>query len=270
MNLESTVKLKSGNKMPVLALGTWELTKNTADIVAEALTIGYTMIDTSRDYGTQPGIGEGIKKSGVGRNEFYLTTKVEEDDDAYEATKKDLAELDLEYADLMLIHRPPNQGSGEKLWEGLIRAKTEGLARDIGVSNYPVEKIEALIKDSGEIPAVNQIEWTPFGYDTEMFEYCQNMNIIIQAYSPLTRGERLDDETLVDIANMHGKTPAQVLIRWNLQLGIVPILKANSPDHLHDNIDVFDFKLSRNDMARLNDLNEEYSALGQKPAYMRS
>jgi diketogulonate reductase-like aldo/keto reductase len=270
LNLQSKVTLHTGREMPILALGTWKLTKDTSDIIRKALMLGYPMIDTSGDYGTQPGIGEGLKKSGFERADYFLVTKVEEDQDAYEATKDDLAELGLSYADLMLIHRPPKSGVGQDLWEGLIKARDDGLTKDIGVSNYSIDQIQELMEKTGETPVVNQIEWTPFGHSKEMLGYCQENGIIIQAYSPLTRGERLDDPTLTNIAEMHSKTPGQVLIRWNLQHGVVPIIKANSADHLKENIDVFDFELSTEDMDRLDGLNEEYSALSASPAYVHS
>jgi diketogulonate reductase-like aldo/keto reductase len=176
--------------MPVLGLGTWQLRHDTAGTVAEALRLGYRLIDTSGDYGTQPGVGEGIALSDVGRDEIFLTTKVEETDDAYDATVRDLRELGLEWADLMLIHRPPRRGAGRELWEGLIRARDDGLTRDIGVSNYTIEQMDELIRTTGEMPAVNQIEWSPFGWSAEMLSWCRERGIVIQAYSPLTRGRR--------------------------------------------------------------------------------
>lgn len=265
MDTQSTVRLHTGNDMPILGLGTWQLTINTPDIVAHALTLGYRMIDTSGDYGTQPGIGEGIKKANVPRSELYLVTKVEETDDAYDATKANLAQLQLEYADLMLIHRPPMQGAGVALWQGLQRAKQEGLTNDIGVSNYDIELLQELMNATGETPVVNQIEWSPFGHSMEMLDFCQQHGIIIQAYSPLTRTQQLDNEVLREVADKYGKTPAQVLIRWNLQIGTVPIIKANQPAHQEENIAVFDFTLSEEDMARLNSLNQHYSTLGELP-----
>jgi 2,5-diketo-D-gluconate reductase A len=250
-----------------MGLGTWQLTHNTGETVAKALELGYPMIDTSGDYGTQPGIAEGIKKSGEPRRSFYLVTKVEETDDAYEKTKKDLAELKLDYADMMLIHRPPKNGVGEDLWRGLIRARDEKLTKDIGVSNYSEEKIQTLIDATGEVPAVNQIEWSPFGWSKAMLEFCHSKGIIIMAYSPLTRGKRLNNETLDGIAFLYKKFPAQILIRWNLQKGVVPIVKANKLEHLQENLQVFDFELSDEDMETLDNLNEEYSSLGPKPEY---
>lgn len=268
MDSTSTVTLYTGNTMPVLGLGSWQLTDDTPGTIATALQLGYRMIDTSGDYGTQPGISEGIRQSGVSRNDIYLTTKVEEYDDAYEATRANLAELDMDYVNLMLIHRPPSDGVGEELWQGLMRAKQEGLTKDIGVSNYPRDKLQVLIDQSNEVPVVNQIEWSPFGYTPEMLEFCDQNNIVIQAYSPLSRGTRLDDQRLQDIAARHQKSPAQILIRWDLQTGVVPIIKANNPEHQRENIDVFDFELNDDDMQALDRLNEQYSALTSRMRVM--
>ncbi|WEX09487.1 aldo/keto reductase [Chelativorans sp. AA-79] len=263
MDLSSTARLHTGNHMPVLGLGTWQLTRNTAETIAAALALGYRMIDTSGDYGTQPGIGDGFRRTGLDRRDIYLVTKVEETGDAYQATKANLQELGFDYADLMLIHRPPSTGAGEELWRALIRARDEGLVRDIGVSNYSIELIEQLVDVTGEIPAVNQIEWSPFGHDMDLKHHADFEGILIQAYSPLTRATRLDDEVLRDMGARYGKSAAQVLIRWNLQRGTVPIPKANSRDHLEENADVFDFTLDENDLAALDDLNEHFSSLGR-------
>lgn len=262
---KSTVKLHSGNEMPALGLGTWQLTKDTAGTVAYALGIGYRMIDTSSDYRTQPRIGEAIRNSNVNRESIYVVTKVEETDDSYKRTKSNLRELGLDFADLLLIHRPPFRGAGERLWEGLIQAKEEGLIRDIGVSNYSIDLINNLIEASDAIPAVNQIEWSPFGHSEEMKQYCERNKIIIQAYSPLTRAKRLDDEWLLAIAQRHHKTAAQILIRWNIEQGYVPLPKANQRQHLEENIDVFDFELPESDIIELNNFNQLFSSLTYLP-----
>lgn len=272
MDVNSKIQLHTGSAMPIIGLGTWQL-DDTSKVVVEALEIGYRLIDTSSDYGTQPGVGEGIKQSfsasrnsNIDRESIYLVTKVEETDDAYQRTKSNLQELGLDWVDLMLIHRPPPTGrAGEQLWEGLIRAKKEGLTKDIGVSNYSSELIDKLIKASGEIPIVNQIEWSPFGHSDQMLEYCRNNKIIIQAYSPLTRVKRHDNATLTQIADKYNKSPAQILIRWDLQLGIVPLPKAGQRQHLEENINVFDFEISEGDMKLLSGLNEGYSSLGSLP-----
>jgi len=270
MNSKSTVTLNSGNKMPIIGIGTWDLTRQTARTVAEALQLGFRMVDTSGDYGTQPGAGSGIRVSGIPRDQVYLVTKVEEDEDAYSSTRRSLEELKMTYADLMLIHRPPKKGYGKDLWKGLIRAREEGFVKDIGVSNYSIEQIESLIESTGEIPAVNQIEWSPFGHSTEILEYCRDNGIVVQAYSPLTHGQRLKDPNLKAIADHYGKTPSQILLRWNIELGVVPIVKASNPEHLAENVDIFDFELDNEDVELLMKFNEGYSALGggsSHPAY---
>ena len=244
------------------------LTDDTEGTVTEALQLGYRLIDTSGDYGTQPGVGEAIRRSGLNRDEVFLVTKVEEDEDAYEATRRNLDDLGLDRADLMLIHRPPPDGAGEELWRGLIRARDDGLTHEIGVSNYSIDQLDALAHATGEMPAVNQIEWSPFGWSRHMLEHCKNNGILLQAYSPLTRAERLDDERLGAIAAGYGKTPAQILLRWNLQLGIVPLPKANRRRHLIENLEVFDFHLDDQHMDDLNRLNQGWSALGESLQYL--
>jgi 2,5-diketo-D-gluconate reductase A len=262
-NPDSCVPLLSGRDMPVLGLGTWHLKHQTVESVTQALAAGYRMIDTSGDYHTQRGIGEALRASGRERESIYLVTKVEEAGDAYEALRTNLAELRLDYVDLVLIHRPPERGVGEELWRGLRRAKREGLARDLGVSNYSIEQIEELVYRTGELPVVNQIEWTPFGHSPRMLDFCHDNDIVIQAWSPLTHGTRLNDDKLAAMAARYGRTPAQLLIRWNLQLGVVPLPKANHASHQRDNLHVFDFEITQLDMAKLRTLNEHYSALGR-------
>lgn len=173
--------------------------------------------------------------------------------------------MGLDYADLILIHRPPKEGVGEQLWDGLIKARADGFTKDIGVSNYSIPKLESLAKASGEVPVVNQIEWSPFGHSKEMLKFCNKNDIIIQAYSPLTRAERLDNDALAELAQTYQKSPAQIVLRWCLQLGVVPLPKANSAKHQAENLDVFNFEITEQDMARLNGLNEQYSALGGLP-----
>jgi len=251
--------------MPLLGLGTYQLKHNTADTVTQALAAGYQLVDTSGDYHTQRGIGDALKACGLPRDSIYIVTKIEETDDAFEATRLNLAELRIDYADLVLIHRPPKRGVGEVLWQGLRRAKRERLTRDIGVSNYSIEKIEELVYRTGELPAVNQIEWSPFGHSPRMLDFCFDNDIVIQAWSPLTRGLRLNDDKLTSMAARYGKTPAQLMIRWSLQLGVVPLPKANHAQHQLENLNVFDFEIRQTDMAKLRTLNEHYSSMGVLP-----
>lgn len=258
---QSNVMLRNGREMPVLGLGSWMLTTHTAEAVMHAFELGYRMVDTSADYKTQPGIGKAIRLSPAPRETLFITMKVEENEDGYEATVRNLKELKLAYADLVLIHRAPKTNVGEKVWRGLMRARDEGLTRTIGVCSYKVAQLQALADQTGEMPAVHQLEWSPFGHSLDMLNFCRANEIVVQAYSPLTRGKRLKDERVAAIAMKYGKTPAQVFLRWDLQHGVVPIPKAYREDHQRQNIAVFDFELEPVDMATLDALNEQFSAL---------
>jgi diketogulonate reductase-like aldo/keto reductase len=260
------VTLATGTEMPVLGLGTWQLTGRAArEGVEHALEIGYRLIDTSGDYGNQPQIREAVRSSGVAREEVFLVSKVEEDEDAYASARDKVEELGVERLDLCLIHRPPPTGAGESLWEGLIAAKGGGLAREIGVSNYSIGQIDRLVEATGEQPVVNQIEWSPFGYSEEVAVHARRRELVLQAYSPLTRGKRLGDETLNGVGARHGKSAAQVLLRWNVQRGTAPVPKAASPEHREENVDVFDFELGEDELGRLDRLNEHWSSLAGLP-----
>lgn len=261
-----TVTLLGGTEMPLLGLGTWQLTgPGTADAIRHALEAGYRLIDTSGDYGNQPEIGEALRSGPLDREEVFVVSKVEEDEDALESARDKVAELGVDRLDLCLLHRPPPEGTGEELWRGLLAAREEGLAREVGVSNYSSELTDALIEATGETPAVNQVEWSPFGHSQELMDHATRHGIVIQAYSPLTRGERLGDETLTDVARRHGKTPAQVLLRWSLQYGTAPVPKASRPEHREENLDIYDFELGEDEMRQLSGLNEHYSALAGLP-----
>jgi diketogulonate reductase-like aldo/keto reductase len=256
-----TLTLRTGHEMPVLGLGTWMLTSHTAESVQRAFEAGYRMVDTSADYKTQPGIGKAIRRHGGPRESLYISMKVEPEENGLEATRRNLKELELEYADLVLIHRAPEKGVGEKLWQQLIEARAQGLTRDIGVCSYKIAQLQALAENTGEMPAVHQIEWSPFGHSLDMLSFCRAHEVVVQAYSPLTRGKRLDDERLAAIAAKHGKSPAQVILRWNLQHGVAPIPKAYREEHQRENIDIFDFALDDVDMGTLDAFNQQFSAL---------
>jgi diketogulonate reductase-like aldo/keto reductase len=260
---ESHHVMPSGQRMPLLGLGTWQLRAHPVDAIAHAFELGFRMVDTSGDYHTQQPIGAALRANSVVRSSIYLVTKIEECDDAFAAARRHVADLGVDHVDLLLIHRPPPHGVGERLWEGLRRAKRAGLTRDIGVSNYSIHHIEELVYRTGEMPAVNQIEWTPFGHSPSMLDFCRDNGILIQAWSPLTRGQRLNDDKLASMAARYGKTPAQILVRWNLQSGVVPIPKSAEPRHQQDLLNVFDFEIAGTDMLRLNAMNEYYSALGR-------
>jgi len=257
----SVVTLRTGREMPVIGLGTWMLTSHTTESVQHAFELGYCMVDTSSDYMTQPGIGKALRRYDRPRASLFISMKVEPEENGYEATRRNLEELKLAYVDLVLIHRAPEKGVGEKLWEQLMRARADGLTRDIGVCSYKIEQLKTLAESTGEMPAVHQLEWSPFGHSLDMLSFCRAQEIVLQAYSPLTRGKRLKDERLMEIAVKYGKSPAQVILRWDLQHGVVPIPKAYREDHQRQNLDIFDFALDDIDMGTLDGLNEQFSAL---------
>jgi len=256
---ETSRILPSGNRMPLLGLGTWELQVHTMETVCTALELGFRMVDSSPAYHTQRGIGDAIRACGFERRDIYVITQVEPTGDTYAALHKNLLQLKLDYADLVLFHLPEVEDGGEMAWQALRRAKRDGLTQDIGVSGYTIEAIEELVYRTGEMPAVNQIEWSPFGHSPRMLDFCRDNDIVIQARSPLTRATRLNDDKVTAMAARYGKTPAQLLIRWNLQLGVVPLPKANHVQHLRENLGVFNFEIAPHDMARLSALNDHYS-----------
>ncbi len=261
LTLGSHVTLHDGNTMPVLGLGMWQAGsgKQTRKAVATALEIGYRLFDTAKLYGNESDLGTAIRESGIPREEIFVMTKLWNNDQGYEsglrAFEKSRRELGLDYVDLYLIHWPV-PGLRQESWKALLKIRDEGLARSIGVSNYTIRHLEELLRATPAPPAVNQVEFHPFLYQKELLEFCVSKKIQLEAYSPLTRGHRLDHPVISQIAARHGRTPAQVLIRWSLQHGLVVIPKSIRPERIRENAAVFDFQLSPDDMKRLDSLDE--------------
>jgi len=261
LTLGSRVTLHDGNTMPVLGLGMWQAGsgKQTRNAVATALEIGYRLFDTAKLYGNERDLGTAIRESGIPRKEIFVTTKLWNNDQGYEsalqAFEKSRRELGLDYVDLYLIHWPV-PGLREESWKALLKIRDEGLARSIGVSNFTIRHLEELLRGTPAPPAVNQVEFHPFLYQKDLLEFCVRQKIQLEAYSPLTRGHRLNHSVISQIASRHGRTPAQVLIRWSLQHGLVVIPKSISPDRIRENAAVFDFELKAEDMKRLDSLDE--------------
>jgi diketogulonate reductase-like aldo/keto reductase len=264
LNEENRYILASGNRMPLLGLGTAQLRHRMLDVLSEAFGAGYRMVDTADEYHTQRGVGDALRRNDVDRSGVFVITRVTGSADTFAAAAKNIGDLKIDYVDLLLLD---NAGKDIEVgaWQGLRRARREGLARDIGVSNCSIDQIEDLVYRTGEMPAVNQIEWSPFGHSPRMLDFCRENEILIQASRPLTRGQRLNDDKVAGMAARYGKTAAQLLIRWNLQQGVVPLPKANHVQHLRENKEVFDFEISTTDMAKLNGLNQHYSAAGTLP-----
>lgn len=272
LTINSRRSLNSGGKMPVLGFGTYS--QPPRDRIVQALKIaidtGYRLIDTAVVYQNEHFIGKSLAELPVPvpRDELFITTKVWKDAMRVGAVRESLEEslenLGLKYVDLLLIHRPLSEFNVET-WHVMEDLHKEGLAKAIGVSNFLIKHLEALRKSSTTIPAVNQVELHPFFYRKELVDYCQARGIIVESYSPMALGKRLDDQRLGKISRNYGKTPSQVLIRWNLQHGCVPIPRSLTEPHIRENAAVFDFELSRADMDEMNGWNEDYMVINLDP-----
>ena len=265
LNINTKIKLNNGIEMPLFGLGTWEINEGETIINAIQLAIskGYRLIDTARIYGNEKGVGKGLKLSleeqGLTREDIFITTKLWFNSFKYEkalkAFNRSLNNLALDYVDLYLLHWPEPLYRQEA-WKALESILKEGKARSIGVSNYYQNHLDELLSEADIIPAVNQVEFTPYLYLKELKEYCDNKGIRLEAYSPLTRGRKLKDPKLMDIAKKYNKSSAQILIRWGLQHKVIEIPKSTKEDHIIENSKVFDFTISENDMALLDKFNE--------------
>lgn len=252
--------LNNGTEIPVLGLGTWELTgKEAEQAVLCALEAGYRHIDTASIYGNEEEVGKAIRKSGVPRREIFVTTKLwnTDHDDPADACEASLKRLGMDYVDLYLIHWPV-QGVRNRTWKFMEQLLGAGKCRAIGVSNYTIRHLRELLETAKVVPAVNQVEFTPYLYQKELMDFCRKKGIVLESYSPLTRGHKLSDPKLKAIAARYSKTPAQILIRWALQHDIVVIPKSKSKERILENSDVFNFSISAEDMKLLNSLNEDY------------
>jgi methylglyoxal/glyoxal reductase len=262
--------LNSGVEIPVLGLGVFQSEPGAATrhAVRWALDAGYRHVDTAAMYGNEADVGEAVRESGLEREEVFVTTKLWYSDHGFEpaqaAARKSLERLGLSYIDLYLIHWPRAKSPEDRLasWKALEKLRAEGLCRAIGVSNYTVRHLEELARHSEVPPAVNQVEFHPFVFDPELFGYCEQHGIRLEAWSPLTRGRRLDHPVVLGLATSHRKSPAQVLIRWGLEHGVVEIPKSVHRERIVENADVFDFALSAEEVRRLDALRDG-SRVGQ-------
>lgn len=257
-----TVTLNDDHTMPVLGLGVGELSEGEAEsAVAAGIEAGYRLIDTAAAYGNEAAVGRAIKASGVPREEIFVTTKLAAGDLGFKSSRDaltaSLERLGLDYVDLYLIHWPAGeQGKYVDSWGGLMRAKEDGDTRSIGVSNFHAHHLDDIISLSFFTPAVNQIELHPLLNQAELRAVNAEHGIATQAYGPLGVGRLLDHSAVTGIAEAHGKTTAQVLLRWNLQLGNSVITRSTSPERIKSNLGVFDFELTDEQMAALDGLDE--------------
>ena len=254
-----TVPLNDGNQIPLLGFGTWQIKGDQArQSVIWALEAGYRHIDTATIYGNEAEVGAGLRDSGVDRDEVFITTKVPGGSTGREAETlhASLEKLGTDRVDLWLIHWPTDGGADVQMWQALIDAQKQGLARSIGVSNYSIPMIDEVLAGTGVTPAVNQIELSPLLFDRDLIGHHLKRNVVVEGYSAL-RGGTLDHPTIVEIAKRHGKSPAQVIIRWHLQRQIVVIPKSVKRDRIIENAQVADFELSTEDMDALDGLGSQ-------------
>jgi 2,5-diketo-D-gluconate reductase A len=252
-----TVTIAPSEQIPQLGFGVFLVPpKETELAVAQALSAGYRHIDTAAAYRNEGGVGEALHASGIARDELFVTSKCWNDDQGYEQAKRacraSLERLELSHLDLYLIHWPvPAHDRYVETWQAFVELQAEGLVRSIGVSNFEPEHLERVIAETSVTPAINQVELHPFFQQVGLRREHERLGILTEAWSPLGRGLELEDETIGEVAQAHGKTPAQAIIRWHLQLGNVVIPKSVRPERIEENIDVFDFELSGQEMESL-------------------
>ncbi|MDM5282848.1 aldo/keto reductase [Peribacillus castrilensis] len=260
-NIGETITLHNGVKMPQLGFGVFKVKNGneTVESVKKAIEVGYRAIDTAAIYENEEGVGQAIRECGVPREELFITSKVWNTEQGYETTLKafedSLNRLGLEYLDLYLIHWPGKDKYLET-WRALEKLYKDGKVKSIGVSNFHVHHLENLLANSEVKPVVNQIELHPLLTQVEIRDYCAKHEIKVESWSPLGRGNLLEEPTINHIAKKHGKSSAQVLIRWHLQHDLVVIPKSITPSRIKENAQVFDFSLSLNEMNQIDALNK--------------
>lgn len=261
LSLQSRVRLNTGREMPVLGLGVWQVRGPTAErAVRSALEAGYRLVDTAKLYGNEAEVGQAIRKSGLDREELFVTTKLWNDDHgrarAPRAFAESLDRLGLDYVDLYLIHWP---GSTERVetWRALTELAGEGRCRSFGVRNFTIAHLEELARETSVVPAVNQVEQHPMLYQRPLDDYCAGHGIVVESYSPLARGAAFRDPTLVAVARAHERSVPQVMLRWGLQHEFVVIPKSVHAERIRENADVFGFSLSPEEMARIDALGDQ-------------
>jgi diketogulonate reductase-like aldo/keto reductase len=263
LELGTLLPMNDGRSIPLFGYGTYQVPNGGScrRAVAHALKIGYRHIDTAALYGNEADVGQAVRDSGIAREAIFVTTKLWNSDQGYKSALKafdrSLERLGLGYVDLYLIHWP-EPGKRLDSWRALVELKRQGRARSIGVSNYTIAHLEELLHESDVAPANNQVEFSPFLYQRGLLDYCRAKGITLTAYCPLTHGDKLDHPRIAAIARRHGKTGAQILLRWALQHGVIAIPKSARLERIGENADLYDFELDRADMRELDALDEGY------------
>jgi 2,5-diketo-D-gluconate reductase A len=265
------IRLNDGNEIPQLGLGVWQVPqKETARVVLDAINAGYRHIDTAEGYGNEEGVGEAIRKSGVPRDDLFITSKLRNGGHARDLALKSFDEtmrkLGIEQLDLFLIHWPvPEKDKYVEAWQAMIDLQKEGRIRSIGVSNFNPDHLTRIMEATGVTPAVDQIELHPEFQQRDKRDFLKLHNIAIESWSPLGSGAVLDNPTLVRIGKKHKKSVAQTIIRWHLQEGLIVFPKSTHKERIEENIDVFDFELDADDMATIAGLDKTDGRTGGDP-----
>ncbi|PFC86329.1 aldo/keto reductase [Bacillus anthracis] len=266
-NLQSKAVLNNGVEMPWFGLGVFKVEEGPelVEAVKSAIKAGYRSIDTAAIYGNEKAVGEGIRAgieaTGISREDLFITSKVWNADQGYETTigayEESLKKLGLDYLDLYLVHWP-SEGKYKDTWRALETLYKEKRVRAIGVSNFQIHHLQDVMKDAEIKPMINQVEYHPRLTQKELQAFCKEQGIQMEAWSPLMQGQLLDNETLQEIAEKHGKTTAQVILRWDLQNGVITIPKSTKEHRIIANADVFNFELTKEDMEKIDALNQNH------------
>jgi 2,5-diketo-D-gluconate reductase A len=250
------VRLTDDVSIPLIGFGTWQLAgKDAYNGVRAALEIGYRHIDTATGYANEDLVGSAIRDSGVGRENVFITTKCppERAGQERETIDESLKALGVDFVDLWLVHWPPNGEARPETWKAFVEALEQGKTRAIGVSNYSIAQIDELVAATGKTPALNQIPWNPFAYDANLVSELGGRKVVLEGYSPLKRSD-LSNPVLGEIAAAHGKTPAQVILRWHIEHGFVVIPRSARRERIEENFAIFDFELTGDEVSRIDGL----------------
>ncbi|MBP1851925.1 aldo/keto reductase [Rhizobium halophytocola] len=271
MSDQPRLAFHDGHAIPQVGLGVWKTANDeAAAVIRTAIDTGYRHIDTAAAYDNEEGVGEGIRQSGLPRDEIFLTTKLWNTEQGYDQTLKafdaSLKRLGTDYVDLYLIHWPaPSKGLFVDTWRAFIKLQQEGRIRSVGVSNFYPEHLEKIIAETGVTPVINQIELHPDFQQKQARDFHQAHKILTESWSPLGQGKLMQDAAIQSIARRLGRTPAQVIIRWHIENGLVVIPKSSNPARIAENFDVFGFELSTEDMAALDGLDSPSARMGADP-----
>jgi 2,5-diketo-D-gluconate reductase A len=256
INHKESLPLSGGGEIPLIGFGTWELVGDEAyDGVRAAIEIGYRHIDTATGYSNEDRVGAAVRDSELAREQVFITTKCppERAGHELETLEGSLSLLGMDFVDLWLVHWPPGGKARPETWEQFIVAQQQGKARAIGVSNYSIAQVDELIAATGHAPALNQIPWSPFSYDPGKVAALSQREVLLEGYSPLNKSS-LDNPQLVDIATAHGKTPAQVILRWHLEHKFIVIPRSARRSRIEENFNLYDFELAEDEVSRLDSL----------------